>query len=87
MLGCYVGPTQVAARGVPARFLGGPQAASEGKDSEQKESGGNVEPAPTEADKGGDTDPPGDAPSPSKPAPPATPTPVTAGAGDPMEVD
>ncbi|PLB50429.1 YL1-domain-containing protein [Aspergillus steynii IBT 23096] len=87
MLGCYVGPTQVAARGVPERFLGGPQAASDGKDSEQKESGGNAEPAPTEKDKEGDTNPSGDVPSASKPAPPATPTPVTTDAGDPMEVD
>ncbi|KAH8434813.1 putative signal transducer [Aspergillus melleus] len=88
MLGCYVGPTGVAARGVPERFLGGPQAASDNsKDSEHKEKGGKSEPAAAEKDKEGGTTPSGDVPSASKPAPSATPTPVTADAGDPMEVD
>ncbi|KAK1148348.1 hypothetical protein N8T08_010159 [Aspergillus melleus] len=88
MLGCYVGPTGVAARGVPERFLGGPQATSDSsKDSEQKEKGGKSEPAGAEKDMEGGTTPSGDAPSASKPAPSATPTPVTADAGDSMEVD
>lgn len=45
MLGCYVGPVGVAARGVPARFLGGPEA----KEEEAKENGKGDKGASNEA--------------------------------------
>ncbi|GLA30670.1 YL1-domain-containing protein [Aspergillus phoenicis ATCC 13157] len=45
MLGCYVGPVGVAARGVPARFLGGPEA----KEEEAKENGKDDKGASNEA--------------------------------------
>ena len=40
MLGCYVGPAGVAARGVPERFLGGPQTGSQTVQTEKVEDGG-----------------------------------------------
>lgn len=40
MLGCYIGPAGVAARGVPERFLGGPQAGSQTVQTEKVEDGG-----------------------------------------------
>lgn len=42
MLGCYVGPVGVAARGVPARFLN-PDAPSETQQSEKKDGKENEE--------------------------------------------
>ncbi|PLB39724.1 putative signal transducer [Aspergillus candidus] len=92
MLGCYVGPVGVAAKGVPARFLGGPkeepkegetetgEGESAGKESTGKESTGKESAG---KDKEGDTKSAGGAPA-------STPV-VTAAAGssdgDPMVVD
>lgn len=87
MLGCYVGPVGVAAKGVPARFLGGPKEPEESKEAQTetgdgesagKESAGKDS---TEKDKKeGDTKSAGDAPAS---------TPVVAGGsgGEPMVVD
>ncbi|PLN79564.1 YL1 nuclear protein-domain-containing protein [Aspergillus taichungensis] len=94
MLGCYVGPVGVAAKGVPARFLGGPkEEPKEGSKEAQTETGGGEfagkesagkESAGKESagkdQKEGDTKSAGGAPAS---------TPVAAGAsgGDPMVVD
>ncbi|RAH84728.1 YL1-domain-containing protein [Aspergillus japonicus CBS 114.51] len=92
MLGCYVGPAGVAARGVPARFLGGPEA----KEETLKESA-----PPTAGDKATNDSPAtkadGEAKAPaaaeaSKTATPdpgsaAASTPTPAATGDPMAVD
>ncbi|KAL4927392.1 putative signal transducer [Aspergillus undulatus] len=98
MLGCYVGPSGIAARGVPARFLD-PNA----KESTPKASGTGDEPNPANKE-GSATGPPRDSKpttttpastsAPTATAPPAavaapaparapTPTPVTAGAPAP----
>ncbi|RAL12149.1 putative signal transducer [Aspergillus homomorphus CBS 101889] len=90
MLGCYVGPAGVAARGVPARFLGGPEAKEESKESAPTASDrATNESCATKAD--GETKTPAEAevsitstPNPDSAAAP-TPTPVAA--GDPMEID
>ncbi|KAA8649957.1 hypothetical protein EYZ11_001008 [Aspergillus tanneri] len=87
MLGCYVGPTGVAARGVPERFLGGPQARAETEDGEKKVSYHDSESTGAETDKEGKTKSSGGASNTLTPAPPATPTAVVDDAGDPMEVD
>ncbi|OJK00006.1 hypothetical protein ASPACDRAFT_119974 [Aspergillus aculeatus ATCC 16872] len=91
MLGCYVGPAGVAARGVPARFLGGPEAKEETKESAP----------PTAGDKATDDSPATKAdgepkaPAAAEASNTATPDPGSAAAsaptpaatGDPMEVD
>ncbi|PYH84876.1 YL1-domain-containing protein [Aspergillus uvarum CBS 121591] len=91
MLGCYVGPAGVAARGVPARFLGGPEAKEETKelapstvddkapnDSPATKANGEPKaPAAAEASKTATPDPGSAAAS----------TPTPAATGDPMEVD
>ncbi|KAL4806453.1 YL1 nuclear protein-domain-containing protein [Aspergillus unguis] len=93
MLGCYVGPTGIAARGVPDRFLdpnakesskpsGGDEstaAGSEGATKASKDASTMPEPTPTAAAT------PAPAPAPSAPAPAAVPT--TVAAGDAMDVD
>ncbi|PKY02963.1 YL1-domain-containing protein [Aspergillus campestris IBT 28561] len=85
MLGCYVGPVGVAAKGVPARFLGGPK--EEPKEGETEtgegESAGKESTGKEGDKKEGDTKSAGGAPAS---------TPVVAGAagasnGDPMVVD
>ncbi|OGM46273.1 putative signal transducer [Aspergillus bombycis] len=98
MLGCYVGPAGVAARGVPDRFLD-PKAPPPEKASEKKDSNGDGEPADENKDKVGETTKASqDTTNASTPAAAAattpTPTPAPAptaatetGAGDPMEVD
>ncbi|EAW11216.1 putative signal transducer [Aspergillus clavatus NRRL 1] len=100
MLGCYVGPAGVAARGVPERFLD-PQAPSVTKESEKKEAGSgdgdkNTENQPpttttatAEKPKASEAKTPGGVSNPSAPTPPppATPGPVAAGGGEPMDID
>ncbi|RLL99262.1 hypothetical protein CFD26_106825 [Aspergillus turcosus] len=87
MLGCYVGPVGVAARGVPERFLN-PDAPSETQQSEKKQGKdgeeGPASAAPAGNPEGGEMKTPGGGSNP--PAPP-TPTPVAAGGGDPMDID
>lgn len=51
MLGCYVGPVGVAARGVPARFLGGPEAKEETKESGKDDKAASNEATTTNSDK------------------------------------
>ncbi|KAF4162050.1 hypothetical protein CNMCM6936_002659 [Aspergillus lentulus] len=88
MLGCYVGPVSVAARGVPARFLN-PDAPSETQQSEKKD-GKDAEEGPASAAPGkpeGEMKTPGGVSNPTAPAAPATPTPVAAGGVDPMDID
>ncbi|EAW18287.1 putative signal transducer [Aspergillus fischeri NRRL 181] len=88
MLGCYVGPVGVAARGVPARFLN-PDAPSETQQSEKKD-GKDSEEGPASAASGkpeGEMKTPGGVSNPPAPAAPATPTPVAAGGVDPMDID
>ncbi|KAL2817406.1 YL1 nuclear protein-domain-containing protein [Aspergillus granulosus] len=84
MLGCYVGPTGVAARGVPERFLN-PNA----KESSPKTSGSNDESsAPTKKEDAPDLVDGKPAATLAAPSPAAPePAPVTAGAGDAMDVD
>ncbi|RAL05111.1 putative signal transducer [Aspergillus ibericus CBS 121593] len=90
MLGCYVGPVGVAARGVPARFLGGAEAEEEAKEGEQSDKDGSNE-AATNKTESGPKAPSGDAPTLSTSSPSAAaaaaPTPAAAAAGDPMEID
>ncbi|OJJ75485.1 hypothetical protein ASPBRDRAFT_191713 [Aspergillus brasiliensis CBS 101740] len=102
MLGCYVGPVGVAARGVPARFLGGPEAKEEVKEGGKDDKGASNE-TTTSNDKPEKENEAktsvGEAPAPSTSSPSATatataapasaltPTPVAATAGDPMDVD
>ncbi|KAK6837088.1 hypothetical protein RU639_000999 [Aspergillus parasiticus] len=96
MLGCYVGPAGVAARGVPERFLD-PKAPPPEKVSEKKDSNGDGEPADGNKDKAGETMKASEGtPNASTPAAATTPTPAPepaptkateTGAGDPMEVD
>ncbi|PYI02557.1 signal transducer [Aspergillus sclerotiicarbonarius CBS 121057] len=88
MLGCYVGPAGVAARGVPARFLGGAEAEEEAKEGEQSDKDGGNE-AATNKTESEPKAPSGDAstPSISSPSAAAAPTPAAAAAGDPMEID
>ncbi|KAE8413468.1 YL1 nuclear protein-domain-containing protein [Aspergillus pseudocaelatus] len=95
MLGCYVGPAGVAARGVPERFLD-PKAPPPEKVSEKKDSNGDGEPAEGNKDKAGEIKASECTTNASTPAAAAatTPTPAPAptaatetGAGDPMEVD
>ncbi|KAJ1717190.1 signal transducer [Aspergillus flavus] len=98
MLGCYVGPAGVAARGVPERFLD-PKAPPPEKVSEKKDSNGDGEPTDGNKDKAGETTKASEGPpNASTPAAATTPTPTPApapaptkatetGAGDPMEVD
>ncbi|KAE8348591.1 YL1 nuclear protein-domain-containing protein [Aspergillus coremiiformis] len=81
MLGCYVGPAGVAARGVPERFLD-PQAKPPERVCEEKYSNGDGGPIDGARDKVGETNTPHDAPDVSNPA-----TAAEAGAGDPMEID
>lgn len=79
MLGCYVGPAGVAAKGVPARFLD-PNAPPEPKESEKKDSSG-TEASKTEKEKKDsekkDPAPAAHAPAPAS-APAPTPTPASA---------
>ncbi|KNG88368.1 putative signal transducer [Aspergillus nomiae NRRL 13137] len=96
MLGCYVGPAGVAARGVPERFLD-PKAPPPEKASEKKDNNDDGEPADKNKDKVGETTKASqDTTNASTPAAATTPTPAPApaptaatetGAGDPMEVD
>ncbi|PWY62921.1 signal transducer [Aspergillus eucalypticola CBS 122712] len=51
MLGCYVGPVGVAARGVPARFLGGPEAKEEIEESGKDDKAASNEATTTNSDK------------------------------------
>ncbi|PWY67269.1 YL1-domain-containing protein [Aspergillus sclerotioniger CBS 115572] len=99
MLGCYIGPVGVAARGVPARFLGGAEAEEEPKEEEEEAKGEAKE--GEQSDKNGGNEattnktesepkaPSGDASttSTSSPSAAAAPTPAAATAGDPMEID
>ncbi|KAH1988981.1 hypothetical protein KXV33_000484 [Aspergillus fumigatus] len=88
MLGCYVGPVGVAARGVPARFLN-PDAPSETQQSEKKDGKENEE-EPASAASGrpeGEMKTSGGVSNPPAPAAPGTPTPVSAGGVDPMDID
>lgn len=88
MLGCYVGPVGVAARGVPARFLN-PDAPSETQQSEKKDGKENEE-EPASAASGRPEDEmktSGGVSNPPAPAAPGTPTPVSAGGVDPMDID
>ncbi|KAL2866399.1 putative signal transducer [Aspergillus lucknowensis] len=83
MLGCYVGPTGTAARGVPERFLD-PNA----KGSSPKASGGGDEPNTTTKNEEAAKTADGCNPSSSTlSAPPAAATPTTASGGDAMDVD
>ncbi|RHZ56521.1 putative signal transducer [Aspergillus thermomutatus] len=90
MLGCYVGPVGVAARGVPERFLN-PNAPREAQQSEKKEGKdgeeGPASAAPAGKPEGSEMKTPGGVSNPPAPAAPATPTPVAAGGGDPMDID
>ncbi|KAE8134649.1 YL1 nuclear protein-domain-containing protein [Aspergillus pseudotamarii] len=95
MLGCYVGPAGVAARGVPERFLD-PKAPPPEKVSEKKDSSGDGEPADGNKDKAGETTKASECatnastPAATTPTPAPAPAPTAAtetGAGDPMEVD
>jgi vacuolar protein sorting-associated protein 72 len=77
MLGCYVGPTGVAARGVPEKFLN-PNA----KESSPKAGGGSDDLRPPTKKE--------DVPKTESGNPTATPvtlTPAAAGAGDAMDID
>lgn len=103
MLGCYVGPVGVAARGVPARFLGGPEAKEEeakenGKDDKGATNDATTTTDKTEKEKEKESEAKTstkEAPSTSSPsaaaapasAPTPTATPVAATVGDPMDVD
>ncbi|KAF7591126.1 hypothetical protein BBP40_001964 [Aspergillus hancockii] len=97
MLGCYVGPAGVAAKGVPERFLD-PQAPPppSKRGIGKKDSNSDTEPAATGNDKVSEVKASPDVPSTPTPAvgtptpAVATPTPGTtaeAGTDDPMEVD
>lgn len=88
MLGCYVGPVGVAARGVPARFLN-PDAPSETQQSEKKDGKENEEEAASAASgrPEGEMKTSGGVSNPPAPAAPGTPTPVSAGGVDPMDID
>ena len=88
MLGCYIGPVGVAARGVPARFLGGAEAQEEAKEGEQSDKDGGND-AATNKTESEPKAPSGDASttSTSSPSAAAVPTPAAATAGDPMEID
>ncbi|KAF7155074.1 hypothetical protein CNMCM5623_005282 [Aspergillus felis] len=88
MLGCYVGPVGVAARGVPARFLN-PDAPSETQQNEKKD-GKDDEEGPVSTAPGkpeGEMKTARGVSNPPAPAVPATPTPVAAGGVDPMDID
>ncbi|PYH47778.1 putative signal transducer [Aspergillus saccharolyticus JOP 1030-1] len=82
MLGCYVGPAGVAARGVPARFLGGPEAKEETTKSAPTAGDKTNEDSPaTKADGEVKTPAAGEASTTSKtstpdPGPAAAPTPT-----------
>ncbi|KAJ0417042.1 YL1 nuclear protein-domain-containing protein [Aspergillus carlsbadensis] len=77
MLGCYVGPTGVAARGVPERFLN-PNA----KERSSKTSGSSDDlSAPTKKEEAPETE------SENPTATPAAATPATVGTGDAMDVE
>ncbi|KAL4778992.1 YL1 nuclear protein-domain-containing protein [Aspergillus varians] len=94
MLGCYVGPSGIAARGVPERFLD-PNA----KEHSPKSSGNGDE--PNAADKEGDTAKTAGASNPTAtatittptpthtptPTPALAPAPITVGASDAMDID
>ncbi|RAK73978.1 putative signal transducer [Aspergillus fijiensis CBS 313.89] len=91
MLGCYVGPAGVAARGVPARFLGGPEAKEEPKESASPTAGDkatNDSPA-TKADGEPKAPAAAEASNTATPDPgsAAASAPTPAATGDPMEVD
>ncbi|RAH65194.1 putative signal transducer [Aspergillus aculeatinus CBS 121060] len=91
MLGCYVGPAGVAARGVPARFLGGPEAKEETKESAPPTAGDkatNDSPA-TKADGEPKAPAAAEASNTATPDPgsAAASAPTPAATGDPMEVD
>ncbi|KAI9926679.1 hypothetical protein ASPWEDRAFT_46282 [Aspergillus wentii DTO 134E9] len=77
MLGCYVGPVGVAARGVPARFLGGDQAEENGKEGGE-EAGSHTDSAEKEGDKEGVKK---EGEKKAVPAAASTPTPATPAAG------
>lgn len=89
MLGCYVGPSGIAARGVPARFLD----PSAPKESSPKPAGTVDESKSTDKDgeaaktAGPNNPTPAAASTTPVATPAAAPAPVTVGASDAMDID